>query len=147
MMSNRWPTAPFWALAVLICGACADDGRKPLSPVEGQVFFEGKPAEGAMVILHPLEKDLPERPLGNVDQDGAFKLTTYNLNDGAPPGNYAATVIWMKETEYRGVVESVEEVPSSVNLLPARYADPKASKLRVEIKEGANQLEPFHLVK
>lgn len=88
-------------VAVLIAGACLGchrPGVDPLAvyPVDGEVFVDGKPAEGAVIAFHPTErpewKSATSRAV--VDRDGAFSLTTYAANDGAPEGEYVITVYW-----------------------------------------------------
>jgi hypothetical protein len=140
---------PVLCLSVAACNA--DSPRKAVYPVKGQVSFEGKPAPGAMVVLHPTDdaKGEPERPLGYADEAGNFQLTTYVVNDGAPAGEYAVSLVWLKQTPQKEMREAVEEstAAESVNLLPTKYADPASSGLRVQIKAGSNQLEPFQLKK
>ncbi len=75
-------------LASVIGISCTstDSQRLPVYPVRGEVFYQGKPAEGAQVLLLPAnDSDLQvPRPHGQVGQDGAFVLTTYRAGDGAP---------------------------------------------------------------
>jgi hypothetical protein len=62
---------------------------------------ENKPTPGALVILHPLNDPDPRapRPVARVGADGRFSPTTYSADDGAPAGEYAVTVAWVKETD------------------------------------------------
>jgi hypothetical protein len=96
-----------------------------------------------MVSLHPVEPppagEEAVHPIGYADEQGNFKLTTYETNDGAPPGQYKVTIIWFKEVE-----ERMGEQP---NLLPAKYSNPETSNLTVTITEGPTVLEPFNLTK
>ena len=119
-------------------------------PVRGQVFVGGKPAEGALVVFVPenaLGLDAP-RPSTSVGADGSFALRTYDsatrtVQDGAPPGRYAVTVVWQSEgARDPGGERTAEEIPDR---LQGRYADPATSKLRAEVKAGPNDLEPFQL--
>ncbi len=77
----------YWSglLVVLACVSCtrATNGP-PLHPVSGHVFYEGKPAGGAVVILHSAGEAVnASRPRGRADATGAFELTTYETGDGA----------------------------------------------------------------
>jgi hypothetical protein len=141
MAGYRLAIASGCAMLLLVCTSCNKDGRIPVYPVEGQVLFQGKPTPNAMISLHPLQKHEPDNvhPLGYADQEGKFSLTTYETNDGAPAGDYEVSIIWFKQVE-----ERTAEQP---NLLPAKYADPKTSGLRVTVKEGTNTLKPFELTK
>ena len=64
---------------------------------------------------------------------GAFALSTYEANDGAPAGSYAVTVEW-REPRYDAAGRPGR------NQLPGRYADPRTSGLAVEIKRGTNDV-------
>jgi hypothetical protein len=130
----------FLALLVMLAGISCSSGKKedqkPVHPVRGQVFVKDKPAVGAFVLLvpenEPAEPTDP-RPRAEVDANGAFKLSTYGENDGAPAGKYIVTITWPVPEE------DIEDK------LFGRYADPKTSKLRATVKEGANELPAFRL--
>jgi hypothetical protein len=66
--------------------------------VGGTETINGAPAEdGVIVTLVPqfTETDkYPIHPRGRTAGGGRFKLTTYNSDDGAPEGEYVATVEW-----------------------------------------------------
>ena len=75
------------SFGTLSCGDGKD--RQAVYPVRGQVFVQGKPAAGALVMFHPLNDadSQTERPHGQADQDGVFVLSTYGAHDGAPPAS------------------------------------------------------------
>ncbi len=134
------------ALVVVLNVSCAG-GRRPVYPVRGQVFFEKKPTPDALVIFHPLNDSDPEapRPIARVKADGSFTPTTYAANDGAPAGEYAVTVTWVEERDNQNVPKEEQREPQ--NRLPARYARPGTSDLRVRVEKGPNELTPFHLTR
>jgi hypothetical protein len=107
--------------------------------VSGQVLFDGKPTPGAIVILHPVggpdQKGPNSRAL--VDRDGNFRLTTYRTNNGAPAGDYVATVDWRKEG--RG------QRHGAPALLPAKYSEAAQSPLHVTVEPKTDHLEPFDI--
>jgi hypothetical protein len=76
-------------------------------------------------------------PHGVVGADGTFHLGTFAVDDGAPAGDYAVTVIWETQPASRD-----EE---ALNLLPRRYASPATSGLRARVVEGETKLDPFRL--
>jgi hypothetical protein len=126
------------ALAVLV-PACSKGGQKPVFPVKGEVRFKTKPAEGALVVFHPVDgDDDPNKPRATVGADGSFELTTYNANDGAPAGEYVVTVRWPapKKTPFDG---------EGGDRLGGRYANPKTSKIRFTIGQETTQLPPIEL--
>jgi hypothetical protein len=97
------------AAAVLAAGCGGSDMRKTY-PVTGTVSIDGAPAEpGVLVWLHPQfpESDkYPIHPRGETKDGGQFKILTYNTDDGAPEGEYVATVDWPQRsgmsTHYSG---------------------------------------------
>jgi hypothetical protein len=136
----------FFLLAVAIVlalglASCRQGDYRPVYHVAGKVLFKGKPAEGAEVTLFLLDTSDPKRPRpgGQVRPDGSFRLSTYASHDGAPPGRYAVVIV------YRSAEKKVDDENRGPDLLRGRYADPKTTPLRVEVKEGENTLEPFDL--
>jgi hypothetical protein len=85
-----------WLVPVvaIVCAGCSRSGPT-LYPVRGKVLFEGQPARGATLVLHPLGNSVPNaiKPRAFVDRDGGFEVFTYAAGDGAPAGEYAVTVI------------------------------------------------------
>ena len=103
--------------------------------------FEGRPLEGAFVVLHPKgvgdPKFLPAH--AKTDAAGKFKATTYDALDGAIAGEYAVTV------EYSQIVKTEDGYGPSPNLLPPKYASPQTTDLTVRIAEGENKLPPINI--
>lgn len=110
-------------------------------PVSGQILVDGQPAAGALVVFHAEDDKQKARPSGHTDDQGRFQLTTRNRGDGAPPGDYRVTVLWYLVPLTDG---SVDETVAQ-NQLPASYASPQNSGLKVTIRPGSNQLEAFNL--
>ncbi len=128
-----------FAVGLLLEMASCRRNDRPVFPATGKVLYKGKPAEGARVTFVSLsEKDAKRpRPGGEVGPDGTFRLSTYASYDGAPPGRYAVLVV------YPSAAKQVDGENAGPDLLGGRYADPKTTPLRAEIKEGTNELEPF----
>jgi hypothetical protein len=121
-----WCACLALVLAAGLLSSCARNTRKPVFPVRGQVYVNGKPAVGAKVFFTPLQTD-PDAvaPYGVVDAEGSFALTTYLTFDGAPEGRYVVTIRW----------------PG----LKGLYDNPKSSKLTATVEQTANDLPPFQL--
>ncbi len=79
------------------------------------------------------------KPMATVDEEGRFTLSTYRKDDGAPAGEYAVSIVWLPPG-YQGPIEKA-------NKLPARYANPATSELKVTIEPKDNDLAPFSLSK
>jgi hypothetical protein len=92
----RWRGLVLFAFGLLLTTGCGN-GQKPVYKVHGQVFDANKmPAVGALVTFHPANADPndPLKPIGKVDEQGNYSLTTYIERDGAPEGTYVITVVW-----------------------------------------------------
>jgi hypothetical protein len=128
MKDRSWITL---LLVVSFLSCARAPNHPPVYPVKGRVLYEGKPASGAVVILHSTDDAAKAgRPRGRADAAGEFELTTYQAGDGAPAGTYVVTVEWRQAGDHP---EQGKE------LLPPAYGDPRTSKLRVTVTAGPNE--------
>lgn len=71
------------------------------------------------------------KPWGVVNADGSYRLGTYELEDGAPPGEYDVTLVW------------------SLGLGPDRlkgaHSVPEKAVMHVTISQTNNELPPIEL--
>jgi hypothetical protein len=125
----------FFALLPIGCGS----SNVRVYPVSGEVFVNGKPAQGAVVHFHPRDKDKGRPAFAVVQEDGAFQLTTYRKYDGAAVGAYAVTVNWYDERRDEG------ETIHGPDKLQERYLRPEASGLGATVEPKANALPRFDL--
>jgi hypothetical protein len=100
--------------------------------------FEGQPASGATIFLHPQDPSIPVRPRATVKADGTFEVTTYLPGDGAPAGRYKATIEWRRPVDGQ---TGDENVPP--NALPAPYASPQSTPVEITVTEGENTFPPI----
>jgi hypothetical protein len=130
-------------LAVLF-SSCAKKSRSQVYPVHGQVFDKNnKPAAGALVIFHPVDKNGPDsaKPIARVDEKGNYALTTYEKNDGGPEGEYIITIQWLQPPANPFGADKEGQ-----DRLKGRYRDPKNSKLRFKIaNQPDNAVPPIQL--
>jgi hypothetical protein len=136
-----WPLATLVAIAGVIGLAGCGEKRVAVYPVAGKLTYKGESLAGAQVVLHPVDKLLPSdvSATGTVKEDGTFHIGVYEEADGAPPGEYVATVQWFR------VVPSEGGGGRGPNVLPIKYASPKTSPIRVTVKPGQNQVSPIEL--
>jgi hypothetical protein len=132
-------------LALVAAGCRRSDRSKdwlPVHPTSGTVTVKGKPAEGAKIIFHPLNPADGKTvyPFARVGADGAFRLTTYASNDGAPAGEYAVTIVWPAPPE-----NPDDEPFGGPDQLKGAYANPKKPLLKATVKEGDNPLPSFEI--
>ncbi|MBW3543064.1 MAG: hypothetical protein KY476_22630 [Planctomycetes bacterium] len=134
-------------LTVAIATSCSrtdstEASRLPVFPVSGKVLVNHQPADGALVVFHPVgaaqSNDL--RPRGKTGPDGSFALGTYKNADGAPAGQYVVTIIWPAGRS--GPMPDPDLAPDR---LRGRYSNPKTSPLRVRIEQRQQALTPFQL--
>jgi hypothetical protein len=126
--------------ALVGCGKSGPE-RVPVFPVEGTVTLEGKPMPGAIIVLHPksgARSDVPA-PRAQIKSDGSFRFTTYDADDGAPPGDYVATIAWYRLVGQGG------DVQAGPNVLPPKYSNPKLSKWEIRIANEPTRLPAVRL--
>jgi len=133
------------AALIVACGCSGSSGppKKICYPVKGQLLVQGKPAEGALVILQPKDNpDSKEWPTGfphaTTAAEGKFEIGTYGDNDGAPAGDYVILVSWVTPNPQ-------DEEASSPDKLGGRYLDPAKSKLTAKIEPRPTELPTINL--
>jgi hypothetical protein len=120
--------------------ACSSNGAQiPVFPVRGEVFVGGKPADGAVVHLHPRDPLKCPPAYATVKPDGSFKTTTYRDDDGAAAGDYVVTVVWRPERK------DENETIVGPDRLRDRYSQPGKSALKATVTTGENVLPRFDL--
>ena len=115
------------------CGG-RDEGRPSLYPASGTVLVDGQAAKGIRVRLNPVGargSAAELNPTGFTDDNGEFRIGTYDKDDGAPEGTYELTLFWPDPPEG-------ESRP--VDLFGGKYARPDSSIRRIEIEPGVNDL-------
>ena len=126
---------PFGLVAlVLVSGAIVGCGKakqpwEKVVPASGIIVYEGKPLGGAQIMLIPEDEKVPAsvRPSATSADDGTFQIGTYSHKDGAPEGGYKAVVL------HYPVVGKKDNPSVGPNDLPAKYAKPTTTDLRVEV--------------
>jgi hypothetical protein len=143
----RGPTAAVVTLMFCLAGAVGCSRSTRLYPVRGTVLYQGQPAVGAVVVLHPPDEKLETvRPNGYVDASGQFVLSSYRSEDGAPPGDYIVTVVWPEERSRAATPEV--ELPRNArsnDRLKGRYSTPANSTLRATVHSAPTTLPPIEL--
>jgi hypothetical protein len=123
--------------ALTLSVGCGGPSRRAVYPAKGKlVAADGKPAVGATIILHPVKgtaEDIPHKPAATVNSEGSFVLTAYKDSDGAPAGEYVATIEWrpLPKTPFE---------PEQPDKLNGKFRDPSASPFKVTIEPKDNDL-------
>lgn len=111
-------------------------------PVKGRVILNGEPIANASIVLHRVgHSNVPVNlhPRARAKDDGSFALETFDPGDGAPNGEFVATVCLNKTIEADG-----ETLPGP-NVLPAVYSRPDTSPLKIKITPTTRELQPLEL--
>jgi hypothetical protein len=134
----RWFAVCLMALSLTSCGS----KEPPVFEVRGQILLNGKPVPHAFVALHPLEVIQPGslHPSATTDENGHFVLSSFHAEDGAPAGEYVATVECRKPKQL-----DPDASIQGPNLLPPRYSKPTTSDLRVTVRPASNQEQILRL--
>jgi hypothetical protein len=150
MSARSWNSRASWVgkglLGLLLTAGlvgCSNNDRTPVYPVHGKVLYRGKPTANAMVTFHPIQDNRPDavHPVGHVDAQGNFTLTSFASGDGAPEGEYRVTVVWYLASQARGKADETV----SRNYLPDKYGRAETSQLTAKVTKGTNDLQPFEL--
>jgi hypothetical protein len=130
-------------MAISISACSEDDGRVPVYPVTGKVTVEREVPVGALVVLYPVQPNGKNelRPSGTVRSDGAFSLTTYVSDDGAPAGEYIATLQWSK------LIKKGQDYSAGPNVVPKEYATRETSPWNLRVETKQNDLAPRDIAK
>jgi hypothetical protein len=124
-------------LPLLFTYSGCSEKRVPVYPVAGKVTYKGQPPVGATVVLHPAKSgDTSDvTPTGTVKDDGSFAITSYEPGDGAPQGEYVATIEWYKYQKDLG--------GAGPNVIPPKYVSAKTSPVKVSVGGGPAQISPI----
>lgn len=118
-------------LLVSLAATVGCGGNRPaLKRLSGRVLLDGKPLTNGSVRVAP---DDMRPAYGNLDGEGRFTLTTYEVGDGVAYGTHPVAV---SSFEVRGPDDrQVREW-----FIPPKYGDTKSSGLNVTIDEDTEEL-------
>jgi hypothetical protein len=142
-------------MAPLLMIGCGGEKVPATYAVTGNVTFEGKPLEGADVVLVPTNPTDPAaKSAGAVtDSQGNFSVKTYwaadRQLDGALPGDYGIAVTKLEKRDVppdkkpEEVMALHMQLGPPKSLLPAKYGAPTTSGFKVTV--GKASPEPLKL--
>jgi hypothetical protein len=143
------------AILIPLYVACSGCGNG-LIDLKATVTLDGKPVDGASVTLHPEEtNELGRISSGVTAADGTVRFTTFEPNDGVPPGAYKVVVLKAPQNvdeEFANVDrddpdvllrmaqrKAVANVPYTPSLLPRIYLNPQRSPLKCDVSTEHDQ--------
>jgi hypothetical protein len=139
----------------LLAGAGCGQG---LVPVQGVVTVDGLPVVKAMVRFIPAEGS-PRLAFGVTDNNGHFRLTTYEGSDGVLPGVYKVVISSPENTlpgpvdpqnpvkahaEWVKAMKELKKKPPQRGVLPVLYGDLEATPLHWKVPADG-QMAVFEL--
>src|SRR5439155_21771899 len=140
MFKSRSPLRCFVSLvAVLGCSSAGSNLPKTV-PASGVVTLDGKPVDGAQVVLVPAGAGTTGAE-GVTNSSGRFSLRAYDEKEGAIPGEYKAQVsktIQVKVEGAKGSLDGGDPVRFEY-AVPAKYTGFKTSGLTVSIPDTGNR--------
>jgi hypothetical protein len=99
--------------------------------VRGKVYLpSGSVMTGGRIMFKPKNKAIQEA-VGEINTDGSFKLTSFNKDDGAVPGEY---VVVLDRTSYKTGAAVETQV-----FIPAKYRNESTSDLTVTVGESQSE--------
>lgn len=128
-------------LAAIPASGCGDtSGVGRTVPVTGKVTFNDTPwtAKTTILMFKPdadKGSSSPFEPVGTVDANGSYRLTT-NGKNGAPPGWYKVVITAREEAAPEHAKTPGPHRPVSKSLLPAKYGKAETSGLSIEVVEN-----------
>jgi len=127
------------SLGLLAAGGCGPDtGHLPKTvPATGIVTLDGKPVDGAQVILVP-EKEGTTGAFGATDANGKFSLRAFDEKEGAIPGAYKVQVSKTVQVKLDGAAGSLDGGdPVRFDYgVPAKYTGVQTSGLTATIPDS-----------
>lgn len=120
-------------VALLGCGP----KRPKTTPVSGTVTFKQQPLKGAAVWFIAKAKGRPA--MGMTDENGQYRLKTFEPNDGAVPGEYAVSVAPPASKAAK------PGAAKSAGAFPAKYRSSETSGLHTTVETGKQDGYNFNL--
>jgi hypothetical protein len=123
--------------ALVLLAGCSN--RAPelpgVVPMKGKALLaSGEPITAGRLIFSPKEGLGGIEPFADLEKDGSFTITTYQLHDGCVPGQYTVS---LSPYAFKGT--SPTKLPSPPNI-PSRYLSSANSDLVVDITPQSNPL-------
>ena len=125
-----------FALLLVTAIGCSN-GNPRTFEVKGFVRFpDGMPLTSGTIEFQSIDHELQIGATSEIDENGAFELGTFDVDDGAIEGRHRAVVVSSHEigtgAERPGLIETSKLHP--------RFSDFNTSGLEFEVKPGKNEI-------
>jgi hypothetical protein len=108
--------------------AAGCEGRSKRVPVAGQVLIDGQPLTGGHIWIEPANDRAASSP---IDEQGRFRMTTYDDNDGCVLGTHKVAITSTKQLS----------PTQTQHLIPPIYRQSDLSQLTVTIDKPTEDLK------
>lgn len=134
--------------SIVMAGGCGKRrGNRPQTfPVKGVVTMGGEPLAGATVMFNPVASG-GSGAIALTDEQGRYKLTTFDSGDGAVAGEYRVAFVKTIYPKQEGVDPMVAMSGDPKNVLPLKFADSASSGFTATVVEGPDNTFDFSLEK
>lgn len=113
--------------AALVAATMGCGGQRTV-PIQAVFLYDGEPlADAGVSFVRVADSESPGRPaFGSTDSEGRAALTTYERNDGVPPGEYRVVVLKPPKQVAVQQAPEVNDLQSMVRASSMAYAGPSA---------------------
>lgn len=126
-------------MAALLIGpiaGCSESLDRPKTfPVAGKVTYKGQPVPKGTITFQP---DQGQASVGEIQPDGAYRLSTFGEGDGAVPGHYRVYVI-SNTADPNLMPGSSPGWKPPKDLVPAKYGKAETSGLETTVSEDKKE--------
>jgi hypothetical protein len=143
----RYAIAVVTGFCVLLGGCGPATVRPKVAPVSGKVTQKGKPLTGGEVMFTHSggpEGEAGHVATGQIEEDGSYRLTTFNTGDGAVLGKHKVTVVARETADLRKMNEMKNgtiayKLPKS--LVPPKYTKVDSTPLTYTVEDKSNEID------
>jgi hypothetical protein len=122
-------------VSVALASGCGPKSDRPkLVPVSGTVSYKGQPLADGTVSFRPQKG---RAGMGKIKDGKIIEVTSYELNDGLPVGQYKVAVQSMSNAD--------DMYAEHKSLIPEKYSDVEKSELTADIKDAKENVLSFDL--
>jgi hypothetical protein len=141
---TRTPTNAIGLFTIALVLGCSGSAAAPGTvKAAGTVKLNGAPLAGAQVTFYPASADVTLASQAATDDSGHYELQTHvgggKFKPGVAPGKYTVSITKLDTANVKNTFAPPK------NLLPARYADPKTSKLTADVSPSGQTPIDFEL--
>jgi hypothetical protein len=148
-LSDCSKTAMVFSIAVCLTGC--GSGEFPVRPVSGTVVCDGQPVTKGSVTFTPLgdgkTAETGKPAAAEIAQDGSFKLSTFDLFDGAIVGKHRVEYTGSEGEEEDDSGEGDDEAPAKKARAKSAAACGLDKELIVEVKSSGENVFKIELTK